>query len=86
MEVYLRAFVNWEQDNWVKLLPMVEFAYNNIKNASIEHTFFEVNCSYHTRISFEEDLDPRLRSHSANELAEKLRKLIEVCCQNFLHA
>jgi len=29
IEAYLRAFVNQEQENWVLLLPMSEFAYNN---------------------------------------------------------
>ena len=29
IETYLRAFVNHEQDNWVSLLPMAEFTYNN---------------------------------------------------------
>jgi len=29
IEAYLRAFVSKEQDNWVRLLPMAEFAYNN---------------------------------------------------------
>ncbi len=65
---------------------MPEFAYNNAKNASTSHTPFELNCGYHLRVSFEEDVDPRSRSCSANELVEELRELIEVCCQNFLHA
>ncbi len=65
---------------------MAEFAYNNAKNASTGHTPFELNCGYHPRVSFEEDIDSRSRSSSANELAEELRELIEVCCQNFLHA
>ncbi len=86
MEAYLRAFVNWEQDDWARLLPMAEFAYNNAKNASTGHTPFELNCGYHPRVSFEEDVDPRARSRSANELAEELRELMEVCCQNLLHA
>ncbi len=86
IEAYLRAFVNWEQDDWARLLPMAEFAYNNAKNASTGHTPFELNYSYHLRVSFEEDVDPRSRSRSANKLAEKLRELIEVCCQNLLHA
>ncbi len=64
---------------------MAEFAYNNTKNASTGHTPFELNCGYHPRVSFKEDVDPRLRSCSANELAKELRELIEVCCQNFLH-
>jgi len=29
IEAYLQAFVGKEQDNWVRLLPMAEFAYNN---------------------------------------------------------
>ncbi len=41
MEVYLRAFVNWEQDDWAKLLPMAEFVYN-AKKASIDYTPLEI--------------------------------------------
>ncbi len=85
MEAYLRAFVNWKQDNWARLLPMVEFAYNNAKNASTSHNSFELNCGYHPRVFFEEDVDSRSRSRSANKLAEELRELIEVCYQNLLH-
>ena len=65
---------------------MVEFAYNNAKNISIGHTPFKLNCGYHPKVSFEEDINPRLRSCFANKLAEELRELIEVCCQNLLHA
>ncbi len=86
MEAYLKAFVNWEQNDWARLLPMAEFAYNNAKNASTGHTPFKLNCGYNPRVSFEEDVDPRSRSRSANELAEELRELMEVCCQNLLHA
>ncbi len=64
---------------------MAEFAYNNAKNASISHTFFELNCGYYTRVSFEKGVESRSRSRFANELAEELRELIEVCCQNLLH-
>ncbi len=80
MEAYLKVFVNWEQDDWTRLLPMAEFAYNNAMNASTGHTPFELNYGYHPRVSFEEDVDPRLRSRLANELAEELSELIEVCC------
>ena len=30
LEQYLRIFCNYQQDNWYTLLPLVEFAYNNI--------------------------------------------------------
>ncbi len=86
MEAYLRVFVNWEQDDWARLLPIAEFAYNNAKNVSTGHILFELNSGYHSRVFFEEDIDPYLRSRSINKLAEELRKLIQVCCQNLLHA
>ncbi len=65
---------------------MVEIAYNNTKNASTGHTSFEFNCSYHPRVSFEEDVDSCSRSHFANKLTKELRELIEICCQNLLCA
>ncbi len=70
MEAYLRAFVNWKQEDWARLLPMAEFAYNNTKNASTGHTPFKLNCGYHLRVALKEDVDPCLRSRSANKLAE----------------
>ena len=46
-EAYLRAFVNFEQNDWARLLTMAEIAYNNAKNASTGFTPFELNCGYH---------------------------------------
>ena len=86
MEVYLRAFVNFEQNDWAKLLPMAEFAYNNAKNASTSHTLFKLNCGFHPQMSYEEDIDPRSQSKSANELSEELRQLMIVCRENLHHA
>ncbi len=85
IEMYLRVFVNEEQNDWARLLSIAEFAYKNDKNASTGHTLFELNFGYHPRVSFENDVDPRSRSCSANKLAEELRGLMEVCCQNLLH-
>ena len=79
MEAYLRAFVNFEQNDWPRLLPMAEFAYNNAKNASTGFTPFELNCGYHPRVSYEEDLDPRSKSRTAEELSSELRELMTVC-------
>ena len=82
MEAYLRAFVNFEQNDWARLLPMAEFVYNNAKNASTGHTLFELNCGYHPRMSYEEEVDPRSKSKSADKLSAKLRELMIVCQEN----
>ena len=85
MEAYLRAFVNWEQNNWARLLPIVEFAYKNFNNISTDQTLFELNCGYHLRMSYKEEVDPHSQSKSADKLSKELRKLIVACCQNFHH-
>ena len=70
--MYLQAFVSFGQNDWSKLLPMAKFTYKNAKNSSTGHTFFELNCSYHACISFEEDTDPCSQSKSADELLAEL--------------
>ena len=65
---------------------MAEFAYNNAKNASTGYTLFELNCGYHSHVSYKEDIDPRSRSKSADDLASELREFMAVCRENLKHA
>ena len=51
IETYLWAFINFEQNDWPKLLPIAEFAYNNGKNTRTGHTPFELNHGYHPQMS-----------------------------------
>ncbi len=85
MEAHLQAFVNFEQDDWARLLPMAKFAYNNAKNANTGHTPFELNCGFHPQASYKEDINSRSLSNSADELATELRELMAVCRENFQH-
>ena len=86
MEAYLRVSVNFKQNDWARLLPMVGFAYNNVKNASIGHMPFELNCGYHPQMWYKEDIDPRSQSKSADKLSAELKELIIVCWENLHHA
>ncbi len=52
---------------------MAEFTYNNAKNTSTSHTLFELNYVYYPRVIFEKNISSRLRFHSADKLAEKLK-------------
>ena len=79
IEAYLKVFVNWEQNDWACLLLMAEFAYNNAKNASTSHTPFELNCGFHPRVFFKDDVNFCSRSCSADKLAKELRELMEIC-------
>ena len=65
---------------------MAKFAYNNAENVSTGHTLFELNCGYHFRISYEEDINARYKSNSADKFWMELRKLMTVCRENLHHA
>ncbi|XP_033018559.1 uncharacterized protein LOC117054152 [Lacerta agilis] len=43
LQQYLRCYVNYRQDNWVSLLPLAEFAYNNALHASSQQSPFFAN-------------------------------------------
>ena len=47
IEAYLQAFVSKEQDDWVRLLPMAEFAYNNSITTGNGVTPFYANYGFH---------------------------------------
>jgi len=47
IEAYLRAFVEREQNNWVSLLPMAEFTYNNSVTMGNGVSPFYTNYGYH---------------------------------------
>ena len=47
LEDMLRCLVNFHQDDWDHLLPLVEFAYNNQINASTKETPFYVDTGRH---------------------------------------
>jgi hypothetical protein len=62
MEQNLPAFFNYEQDNWVELLPLVEFAYYNSFHHSTLMTPFWANYNYHPTMQFKPPKDPISRS------------------------
>jgi hypothetical protein len=74
MEQYLRAFATYEQDNWVDLLPLAEFAYNNSVHVTTRLTPFFANYGYHPEMQFKLPLpDARFRSEKAAD--ERLGRL-----------
>ena len=82
MEAYFQAFVNYEQNDLARLLPMTEFAYNNAKNIIISYTLFELNCGFHPRLSYKKDVNPCSKSKTADQLATELQILMSMCMEN----
>jgi hypothetical protein len=46
IEQYLRAYTNRTQNNWAKLLPMAELAYNSHEHSATKKTPFELLLGY----------------------------------------
>ena len=86
MEAYLRVFVNFEQNDWTRLFPIAEFAYNNVKNASTGYTPFELKCSHHPYVFYKENVNPLSQSKLVDDLANDLKELIIICQKNLQHA
>jgi len=50
LEQYLGVYCNYQQDNWLELLPLAEFAYNNVLSATTGVSPFFANKGYHPNL------------------------------------
>jgi len=83
MEHYLRAFVNYMQDDWAKWLPGAEFAANNAPSSTTLASPFLANSGQNPRLGFEppeplpEDLTSQARDKLINveEFTKKMEEL-----------
>ena len=85
MEAYLRVFVNFEQNDWARLLPIAKFAYNNAKNAGTGYTPFDLNYGYYPRMLYKEEVNSRSKSKSADKISIELREPMIICQKNLHH-
>jgi transposase InsO family protein len=94
LEVHLRAFVNYHQDDWVDWLPTAEFSDNINENASTKVAPFVLSQGYLPRMSFDwkpADKPPRNRSEAeqrkdAKTLAEHMDKIWKEAAESLKHA
>ena len=86
MKQYLKIFVNFQQNDWVELLSMIEFAYNNNKHAFTQMSSFETMQKYTSRMFFEKSANFKAKSKSAKKHVEKLIELMKVLKVNLAHA
>ena len=84
IEAYLRTFVSKEQDDWARLLPMAEFAYNNSVTTGNGMSPFYANYGFHPRTldppsNDEEPLNPASMTygHWMQTVHEESRKNLE---------
>lgn len=51
----------------------------------MSHILFELNYKYHCRVFFKDEVDFYSKSRFVNKLTNKLRELIQICCQNLFY-
>ena len=73
LKQYLHVYCNYKQDNWSKLLSLVEFAYNNALSATTSVSLFFANKRYHPNITVHSEHD--ITSFRAYNFAIDLDKL-----------
>jgi transposase InsO family protein len=71
MERYLRTFVSFEQDDWVRLLPAAEFAANAASSEATKLSPFEVTRGTLPRLSFEDPGTPPPTESARDRVARK---------------
>lgn len=88
LEQYLRAYVNYLQNDWVNWLPLAEFAANNHRSETTGVTPFYAAYGQHPRMGNELPLSTRpipvrqqLDINAADKFAEGMKELTD-----FLHA
>src|SRR6266481_5830288 len=72
LKQYLQVYINYQQDDWVHLLPLAEFTYNNTTHSATSVTPFFANKGFHPKLKV--SLDSVLLE-SAHEMASNLKDL-----------
>ena len=50
LETYLRTLINYDQDDWFQMIPLADFAYNNLYTMATKTTLFYANYSFHPKM------------------------------------
>jgi N-acetylmuramoyl-L-alanine amidase CwlA len=87
MAQYLRAYVNYEQDEWVRFLPMVECAANNHVSETTSISPFFANYGLNPKINFEQDIRvDNCEEDQAHTLADCLSEIHDLIKSKILFA
>ncbi|KAL2104492.1 hypothetical protein VUR80DRAFT_344 [Thermomyces stellatus] len=74
LETYLRAYLNWEQNNWVQVLPVAQIAYNSTEPESTGVSPFYANYGIQPDTNYT-PRNARTKAEKAVLQADRLREL-----------
>src|SRR5579875_422836 len=84
LEQYIRIYCSYQQDDWARLLPITEFAYNNALNASTGISLFFANKGYHPNITVHPEY--KLASDTARDFVVNIDELHATLHNEIVHA
>jgi len=90
VEKYLRFFCLYMQNDWAKLLFMIEFVNNNALFSVIFSISFFLNKDFHSRMSFEldvikyESFRERLQTTKVENISEHMNKTLTFACESLV--
>jgi hypothetical protein len=78
-EFYLRSYVNYQQNDWIKWLNIVEYAYNNNLNSVLRQISFQM--MFDSKMKFENVIQKNLKIDvsAARDRVVQLSKMRRVC-------
>ena len=82
LEQYLQVYINYQKDDWVKLLPLEEFAYNNTSHSATMVTPLFANKGFHPKLKV--SLEPVVLE-VAHQVATYLKELHLYLCNQITH-
>lgn len=82
MKTYFQVFIIFKQDNWSKILPIVENVYKDTIIANIDYTSFKLSYINHLCTSYKKDINPHFEFILADQQVNKRRKLVIIHGKN----
>ena len=78
---YIRCYCSDKQDNWINLLSLAEFAYQNKMQTLIEYNLFYTIYNYHSIIHYVENDSRKEKMSAVKEQIKWIHKIREMLMQ-----
>jgi hypothetical protein len=78
-ESYLRSYVNYQQNDWIRWLNIAEYVYNNNLNSVLKQTFFQM--MFDSKMKFEDVIqkDLKIDVSAIRDRVVQLSKMRRIC-------
>jgi hypothetical protein len=80
VELFIRTFGNYEQNDWEELLPLAEYAYNNSVTTATGLSPFYANYGFHPRTNW--PVDNPVRNPASKTYAHWMTSVHETCVKS----